>query len=97
MRNVIISPLVSEKAVGQAEALNTYHFKVIQTTNKIEVKKAVEERFDVKVADVRVLNRKGKIKTQYTKTARLSGKTADYKRAIVRLEDGHKLELYSAE
>jgi len=97
MKNVIIAPIVSEKAAGSAEALNTYHFKVVMGTNKIEVKKAIETRFDVKVADVRMLNRKGKVKTQYTKTARLVGKKADYKRAIVRLEDGHKLELYSAE
>ena len=96
MKNIIIAPIVSEKAALQAEGGNTYHFRVAIDTNKIEVKKAVELRFDVKVASVRILNRKGKEKLQYTKTARLVGKKADYKRAIVRLQDGHKLEIYSA-
>jgi large subunit ribosomal protein L23 len=95
MKNIILAPIVSEKAASQAGVLNTYHFKVAIDTNKIEVKRAVEKRFDVKVEDVRILRRKGKVKTQYTKTARLVGKKADYKKAVVRLKDGYKLDLYS--
>ena len=91
----LIAPIVSEKATGQAQLANTYHFRVYTDVNKIQVKQAVEAKFDVKVEDVRIVNVKGKAKTQYTKVGVLRGKKADWKKAIVRLKDGYKLDLYT--
>ena len=95
MKSVLVAPIVSEKAVGQAEAANTYHFKIRVDANKIDVKKAIEKKFDVKVKDVRVINVLGKAKRQYTRTGVINGKKADWKKAIVRLYDGYNLDLYS--
>jgi large subunit ribosomal protein L23 len=95
MKSILVAPIVSEKAVGQAEATNTYHFKIQTDANKIEVKRAIEKKFDVKVKDVRVINVLGKAKRQHTRTGVINGKKADWKKAIVRLNDGYKLDLYS--
>ena len=95
MKNIIIAPIVSEKATRENATGTTCHFKVAIDANKIEIKKAVETRFNVKVLDVRTVQRKMERQMKYTKSARLMGKKADYKKAIVRLKDGHKLELYA--
>lgn len=91
----LIAPIVSEKATSQAQINNIYHFKVQPGVNKIQVKQEVEQKFEVKVKDVRIMNVKGKRKTQYTKAGILRGKKADWRKAIVRLSDGYKLDLYT--
>jgi large subunit ribosomal protein L23 len=96
MRNILVKPVVSEKATTQAGVNNKFHFIVSVDANKIEIKKAVEARFDVKVADVHTLNVEGKTRVQQTKTGRFSGKKADTKKAIVTLKDGFSLDVYSS-
>ena len=87
---LIIRPLVTEKGTQQSEALNTYAFRVHPRANKTTIKAAIEKLYNVKVADVRTLNRKGKArrtKVGYTTTG-------DWKRAIVKLEGDSKIELF---
>ncbi len=93
MRNpydVLIKPRISEKSIDQMED-NKYTFIVAKDANKIEIKHAVEEAFNVTVIDVATQNYTGKVKTM----GRYSGKRPDTKRAIVTLKDGDKIEVFS--
>ncbi len=86
--DIIIAPVITEKSAIQAEA-NVYTFKVNASANKIEIKKAIEEAFGVKVKKVNTLNTKSKAK----RVGRYAGKTKTYKKAFVTLVDGDKIEL----
>lgn len=90
---VILSPVVSEKSTMAAETSNQVVFKVIADANKAEIFAAVEEMFDVKVDNVRVLNVKGK-----TKRTRFGmGRRSDWKKAYVRLAQGQEIDFATAE
>lgn len=93
-KRIIISPLYTEKIANLQDTLNKYAFKVAVDANKIEIKKAVEQKFDVKVKSVRTMNVRGKMRQQMTKAGRFIGRRASWKKAIVTLEEGHKLELF---
>ena len=82
--DIIIKPILTEKSY-KGLANKTYTFKVARDANKVEIRKAVEEIFDVKVEKVNTLNVRGKEKAQNTKQGRTVGKTAAYKKAIVKL------------
>lgn len=86
--DIIIAPVITEKSAIQAET-NVYTFKVNASANKIEIKKAIEEAFGVKVKKVNTLNTKSKAK----RVGRYAGKTKTYKKAFVTLVDGDKIEL----
>lgn len=86
--DIIIAPVITEKSAAQAEK-NVYTFKVAESANKIEIKKAIEEAFGVKVEKVNTLNTKAKDK----RVGRYTGKTKTYKKAFVTLKDGEKIEL----
>lgn len=86
--DIIIAPVITEKSAVAAEK-NVYTFKVASEANKIEIKKAIEEAFGVKVEKVNTLNTKSKAK----RVGRYTGKTQTYKKAIVTLKDGEKIEL----
>ena len=86
--DIIIAPVITEKAAIQAEA-NIYTFKVAKDANKIEIKKAIEEAFGVKVVKVNTANTKAKDK----RVGRYTGKTKTYKKAYITLADGEKIEL----
>ncbi|HVT43941.1 MAG TPA: 50S ribosomal protein L23 [Thermoanaerobaculia bacterium] len=84
---VIRRPLVTEKTTVMREAgLNVIAFEVDRNANKIEVKRAIEELFKVKVAEVRLFNVRGKVK----RMGRYAGKRPDWRKAYVRLKDGEK-------
>lgn len=88
---VIIRPLVSEKATSIKEEANQFAFYVNPRANKIEIKRAVEEAFKVSVVDVRVVCKKpGARKRQ----GRVIGKVAGYKKAYVTLAEGAKIEFF---
>ena len=90
---VLMGPHVSEKATMLAESNNQVVFKVAADATKPEIKAAVEQLFDVKVASVQVVNIKGKIKrTRYG-----MGKRNDVRKAYVRLQDGQDIDFMSAE
>ena len=81
---IIIRPLLTEKSYAGI-ANKVYSFIVAKNAGKIEIRRAVEELFGVKVASVNTLIVKGHKKTQNTKAGRTVGKTSDYKKAIVKL------------
>ena len=88
--NVIIKPLVTEKSTHQHQTRNAYAFQVHQHANKPLIKKAVEQLYNVKVVDVRTLNRKGKPRRTRTGMSTTSG----WKRAIVVLDENSRIELF---
>lgn len=85
---VLLGPHISEKATIVAEDAQQVVFRVASDATKSEIKKAVEQLFEVKVDKVRVLNAKGKTK----RTARGLGKRSDIRKAYVRLADGHDID-----
>ena len=88
--NIIIKPLVTEKSTHQQTTRNAYAFQVEQHANKQQIKQAVEQLYSVKVTDVRTMNRKGKPRrARYKMTT-----TADWKKAIVVLEENSRIELF---
>ena len=90
---VLLRPHITEKTAIAADAQNQVVFKVAGDATKPEVKAAVEKLFNVKVADVRVTNVKGK-----TKRTRIGlGKRSDWKKAYVRLEQGQEIDFAVAE
>lgn len=94
MRGILIRPLLTEKMALLSETSGKYGFIVDWNANKISVAKAVEEKFNVKVQDVNTIKYSGKVKTQFRKSGRFTGKTARYKKAIVTLKEGQKIDLF---
>lgn len=84
LTKVIVGPVVAEKASRVAEQNNQVVLKVLPSANKTEIKQAVEQMFDVKVASVTTTNVKGKVK----RSGRILGKRNDWKKAYVTLVDG---------
>jgi large subunit ribosomal protein L23 len=84
--DVIRRPIVTEKSTTMRETGNVIAFEVATRANKIDVKRAVEELFKVKVADVRLFNIRGKMK----RMGRNVGKRPDWRKAYVRLQEGQK-------
>lgn len=93
-RTILIKPLYTEKMALLQEAQNKYSFQVDNKANKIEIAKAVEVKFDVKVRSVQTMNVPGKMRQQLTKQGRFSGRRPNWKKAIVTLEADYKLELF---
>ena len=92
LASVLQAPIVSEKSSIAADSSNQFVFKVQNDATKLQVKNAVELMFNVKVESVRVLNVKGKIK----RFGRTLGKRSDWKKAYVKLQSGHNIELATA-
>ncbi len=90
IRRIIRRPLITEKANTLREAHNQYCFEVDRHANKIEIKGAVEELFEVHVTDVRTATIHGKVK----RMGRFQGKRPDWKKAMVTLRAGDSIELY---
>ncbi|MDX8126115.1 50S ribosomal protein L23 [Methylomonas sp. OY6] len=92
LASVLFAPIVSEKSSNAADQNNQFVFKVKKSATKLQIKNAVELMFGVEVAAVRVLNVKGKIK----RFGRTLGKRSDWKKAYVKLQPGHNIELATA-
>ena len=89
-QELIRRPLITEKATRLKEGSNTICFEVARTANKIEVRRAVEKLFGVKVLDVRVANRQGKWKRK----GRFLGQRKAWKKAYVRLAPDQTIEFF---
>ena len=87
---VLLRPLVTEKGVHRANRNNQYAFEIHRDATKIDVRKAVESLFEVKVVKVRTQNRKGKNRRFKQKM----GRTADWKRAIVELHSDNRIDFF---
>jgi large subunit ribosomal protein L23 len=96
MKRIIIRPLITEKNTEIQEARNQYAFEVGLDANKIEIAKAVEKKFNVRVENVRTLIMKGKQKALMTRKGRFTGYRADRKKAIVTLHKDDKIDLIGA-
>ncbi len=94
MHQILIRPLITEKMSNLTADQNKYGFLVIPNANKIEIAKAVQDKFNVHVVDIRTVNHPGKTKTQFRKSGRFTGKTARYKKAIVTLREGETIDLF---
>ena len=93
--NILIKPIITEKATADSELRNCYAFQVNTKANKIEIKKAVEAAYGVSVEKVRTMNVRPDRTTKYTKTGIQHGKTNAVKKAIVQLAEGDIIDLYS--
>ncbi len=91
MYQILEMPHISEKSALLGDSANQAVFKVSPDASKSEIKEAVEKLFDVKVADVRTANMKGKSKRMGIR----QGKRSDWKKAYVSLEQGHEIDLAS--
>ena len=91
MKNLIVKKLlVTEKGTRLKEALNQYSFEVDRDANKLEIRREVEKRFNVKVQDVNTMMRRGTAKRLRTASY---GRTSDWKRAVVTLQAGQSIEM----
>ena len=95
LTEVLIKPLLTEKANAQQEKLRRYAFKVDRRANKLEIKKAVEEFYGVSVVDVNTAVVPGKNKARYTKAGFIQGMKGAYKKALVTVSAGETIDLYS--
>ena len=93
--NILIKPIITEKATADAEVFNRYGFVVHPNANKIEIKKAVETVYGVSVTSVRTMNVRPDKRVRYTKTGVQAGKTNAYKKAIVQVAEGDSIDFYA--
>lgn len=87
---VLLRPLVTEKGVHRASRNNQYAFEIHRDATKLDVKRAVEELFEVKVTKVRTQTRRGKIRRYRFRY----GRTSDWKKAIVQLHEDHRIDFF---
>jgi len=93
--NILVKPIVTEKMTAQGDKFNRYGFIVEKTANKLQIKKAVEDLYEVTVVDVNTMRYGGKTKTRYTRSGVNSGRTNAYKKAVVTIAEGEVIDFYS--
>ena len=97
-RHTLFRPILTEKMNQLEDSQNMYAFQVDPHANKIEIKRAVEEKFDVKVKKVRTMNFLGKSKQMTVRSGgrviKTSGKRSGWKKAVVTLDEGFSIDLY---
>jgi large subunit ribosomal protein L23 len=93
MIGLIFRPIVTEK-ITKLQEKRQYAFEVDLAANKIDIAKAVEKKFKVTVIGVRTMNYAGKNKTQMTRKGRFTGTTRHFKKAIVTLKEGEKIDYF---
>jgi large subunit ribosomal protein L23 len=93
---IIIKPVVSEKQTRITDKMpNRYAFRVSPDANKIQIRKAVEEMYNVTVEDVNTMNYRGKLKSRYTRSGMISGRQNSFKKAVVTLKEGETIDFFS--
>lgn len=90
--DVIIAPLITEKMARLSETANVIALRVRPDANKIDIQRAVEQIWKVKVESVRTMNREGKLK----RLGRFIGRRPSWKKAIVTLAEGHSIPDFTA-
>jgi large subunit ribosomal protein L23 len=88
--DIIIRPVVTEKTSIQKEDFNQVSFEVDRRANRVEIRRAIEQIFNVRVADVKTMQVKGKVKQR----GRIVGKRKDWKKAIVKLMPGERIDFF---
>ena len=92
---ILIKPIVTEKLTAQGEKLNRYGFIVNADANKLQIKSAVEQKYNVTVESVNTVNYNGKVKSRFTKAGVLTGRTNHFKKAYVTLAGDDKIDFYA--
>lgn len=92
---LLVKPLLTEKALHAQEKRHEYFFKVQRDANKIEIRNAVEQKFNVNVEKVRTVVIKGKSKRMNTRRGMTFGKRATWKKAIVTLREGQSIDFFA--
>ncbi|GBU07842.1 50S ribosomal protein L23 [Bacteroidales bacterium] len=93
---IIIKPIVTEKQTQISEKMsNRYGFRVSPAANKIQIKTAIEDLYDVTVVKVNTMNYAGKRKSRNTKSGVITGREASFKKAIITLKDGEIIDFFS--
>ncbi|MEY2835193.1 MAG: hypothetical protein RLZZ557_855 [Bacteroidota bacterium] len=95
LADVLVKPILSEKANQLSEKSRVYSFKVARFANKLEIKKAVEDFYGVTVEDVRTAVAPAKSKSRMTKAGVISGRKPSYKKAFVTVGEGETIDLYA--
>ena len=95
LSEVLIKPILTEKANAQQEKLRRYAFKVARKANKLEIKKAVESFYGVTVTGVNTSVTPAKDKSRFTKAGIITGRKPGYKKAFVTIAEGETIDLYS--
>ena len=90
LHSIIVRPLVTEKSTEKLEREGAYSFVVAKDANKVEIAKAIESLFNVKVSDVRTMQYRGKER----RLGRYMGRRAAWKKAIVKLREGDTIEIF---
>ena len=94
-RQILIKPIISEKAERLSESRNQYSFVVDKQANKIEIRKAVEQMYSVSVLAVNTMVMPGKSKSRYTRKGVQKGRQPSYKKAIVTVAAGEEIDFFS--
>ena len=94
MKEILIKPLITEKMSADTDKTNSYGFVVALGANKIEIKKAIEQEYNVSVTSVRTLRVDGKAKQRFTETGVVKGRTNSYKKALVSIAEGENIDFY---
>ncbi|MFD2922086.1 50S ribosomal protein L23 [Terrimonas rubra] len=95
LSEVLIKPVLTEKANAQQDKLRRYTFKVAKSANKLEIKKAVEAFYGVNVINVNTVVSPAKNKTRFTKAGFISGRKPSFKKAYVTVAENETIDLYA--
>jgi large subunit ribosomal protein L23 len=93
-KDILIKPIISEKAESLSESLGQYSFVVNKKANKIEIQKAIESLYNVNVASVNTMVMPAKAKSRNTRSGLIKGRVSSYKKAIVTLSDGEEIDFF---
>ena len=93
---ILLKPILTEKLTAQEEPLNRYGFLVDRSANKIQIKKAVEEMYGITVESVNTMRYAGKNKSRTTKAGIIPGRGNHFKKAMITLPKGEKIDFYSS-
>lgn len=94
-KEILIKPIITEKAEDLTERHNQYSFRVDKKANKIEIKKAVEDIYNVQVDSVNTMIMPGKTKNRNTRSGLQRGRVSGYKKAIVTVAEGEDIDFFS--
>ena len=92
---ILVKPILTEKANAQQEKLRRYAFRVNRKANKLEIKKAIEGFYGITVVDVNTIIVPGKARSRSTKAGLIVGRKPGYKKALITVAEGESIDLYS--
>ena len=93
--NILIKPIITEKATNDSDLFNRYAFVVNKKANKLEIKNAVAEAYGVAIESVKTMNYPVQRNAKFTKKGMVQAVKGAYKKAIVQLAEGESIDFYS--